>query len=151
MQPFLLYLAGPITGVSYGASTDWRKYVAEKLPKYIQGVSPMRGKKYLNKEKSVKDCYENRPLSSRKGITTRDRFDVMRCDMLFVNLEGAEKVSIGTVMEIAWADMLRKPIVIVMSKNNVHYHSMVRESAGFIVSSLDKAIQIAVAVLSPTL
>ena len=101
MKESLLYLAGPITGVSFDGCTDWREYVAGKLPKYIRGVSPMRGKKYLSNETAVKDAYENHPLSSSKGITCRDRFDTTRCDMVFVNFLGAKKASIGTVMEIA--------------------------------------------------
>lgn len=151
MKELLLYCAGPITGVSYGESTDWREYLASKLPPYIKAVSPMRGKNYLARENSIKDSYEEHPLSCQKGITCRDRMDVMRCDMIFVNFLGAKKVSIGSVMEVAWADAYRKPIVIVMQQDNIHSHAMIREVSGFIVSNLDDAIAIAVAVLSPTL
>jgi hypothetical protein len=151
MKEFLLYCAGPITGISYGESVDWREYVSKKLPKYIKAISPMRGKKYLAGEKKVKDSYEEHPLSSQKGITCRDRMDVMRCDMILVNFLGANKVSIGSVMEITWADAYRKPIVIVMEKDNIHSHAMIREVSGFIVSTLDEAIKIVIAVLSPTL
>ncbi|QQG44967.1 MAG: hypothetical protein HYW89_03095 [Candidatus Sungiibacteriota bacterium] len=151
MREFLLYCAGPITGVSFEGCTEWREYVAKKLPAHIKAVSPMRGKNYLAKEKLVKDSYAQHPLGSPKGITCRDRMDVMRCDLLLVNLLGAAKVSIGTVMEIAWADMLRKPIVIVMEKENIHSHAILREAAGFIVETLDEAVEIAIAVLSPTL
>ena len=151
MREFLLYCAGPISGVSYGESTDWREYVAGKLPVHIKAVSTMRGKKYLAGESKVKDSYEEHPLSCQKGITCRDRMDTMRCDMVLVNFLGAKSVSIGSVMEIAWADAYRKPIVVVMEKDNVHWHAMVREVSGFIVSDLDEAIKIVNAVLSPTL
>ncbi|MBI1957527.1 MAG: hypothetical protein HYS44_03690, partial [Candidatus Niyogibacteria bacterium] len=150
---FLLYCGGPITGVSYGESTDWRNYVGLKLPSHIRAMSPMRGKHYLANEKAIKDSYEGdgHPLSTRRGITCRDRMDVMRCDMLLANFLGAKKVSIGTVMEIAWADAWRKPIVVVMEKGNIHEHAILNQVAGFIVSNLDEAIELAVAVLSPTL
>ena len=151
MKEFLLYCAGPITGISYEESTDWREYVAKKLPKYIHAVSPMRGKKYLTNDKVIKDSYEEHALSSQKGITCRDRMDVMRCDAILVNFLGAAKVSIGSVLEIAWADAWRKPIIIVMEKENIHNHAMIREMAGFITDTLDNAIIIATAVLSPTL
>lgn len=151
MKEFLLYCAGPITGISYGESTDWREHVARKLPPHIIAVSPMRGKPYLANEKDIKDSYEEHPLSCQKGITCRDRMDVIRCDMILVNLLGANKVSIGSVMEVAWADAWRKPIIIVMEKDNVHSHAMLREVSGFIVSNLDEAIIIATTVLSPTL
>ncbi|HBC44955.1 MAG: hypothetical protein UX08_C0013G0006 [Candidatus Collierbacteria bacterium GW2011_GWB1_45_35] len=151
MKQFLLYCAGAITGISYAGSTDWREYVSQKLPPFITAVSPMRGKKYLSQEKNVKASYEDIPLSSQKGIMTRDRMDVMRCDMILVNLLGTEKVSIGSVMEVAWADAFRKPVILVMEKDNLHSHPMLREAAGFIVSDLDEAITIAIAVLSPTI
>lgn len=151
MKQYLLYCAGAITGISYAGSTDWREYVSEKLPPFITAVSPMRGKKYLSQEKTVKASYEEIPLSSQKGIMTRDRMDVMRSDMVLVNLLGTEKVSIGSVMEVAWADAFRKPVILVMEKDNLHSHPMLREAAGFVVSDLDEAITIAIAVLSPTL
>ena len=151
MKQYLLYCAGAITGISYAGSTDWREYVSKQLPPFITAVSPMRGKKYLSKEVSVKASYEDIPLSSQKGIMTRDRMDVMRCDMILVNLLGTEKVSIGSVMEVAWADAFRKPVILIMEKDNLHSHPMLREAAGFVVSDLDEAITIAIAVLSPTL
>ena len=143
-----LYLAGPITGLTYGDSVGWREYVSDQLPDYIVAVSPMRGKQYLEKEKVIGLSYEGIPLSCRKGITCRDRYSVMACDMLFVNLLGATKVSIGTCMEIAWADMLRKPIVLVMEQEgNVHQHPIIQECVGFHVHTLDDGIKIADAVL----
>lgn len=111
----------------------------------------MRGKKYLVDEEDIKDSYEEHPLGSQEGITCRDRMDVMRCDMILVNFLGADKVSIGSVMEIAWADAWRKPIIVVMEEDNIHSHAMIREVAGFIVPDLDEAIEIAIAALSPTL
>jgi hypothetical protein len=151
MKEFLLYCGGPITGVSYDLSVDWRKYVASKLPPHIIAVSPMRGKKYLANERNIADAYEEHPLSCQKGITCRDRMDVMRCDMGLYNFLGAKKVSIGSVMEIAWADSWRKPIVVAMEKDNIHSHAMLREVAGFVISDLDEAISIVVSVISPTL
>ena len=142
-----LYLAGPITGCSYDGATDWRDYVAKNLPDWISPVSPMRGKEYLSEETSIASAYEDIPLSCQKGITCRDRHGVMNCDMMMVNLLGAEKVSIGSVMEMGWADMIRKPFVLIMEPGNMHDHPMVKETAGFIVDTLDSGINIAKAVL----
>lgn len=71
--------------------------------------------------------------------------------MIFVNFLGAKIVSIGTVMEIAWADILRKPTIIVMEEDNIHYHKMIRGVVGFIVSDIDQAVQIALTTLLPDL
>ena len=123
-----VYLAGPITGLSYSGCTDWRKFAKDELKKYgILGVSPMRAKEYLNKEKNISDSYPEKILSCDRGITTRDRFDVMTSNLILVNFLGAKEKSIGTVGEIFWADAFRKPIVTIMEKDgNPHDHSMIR-------------------------
>jgi len=147
---FYVYLAGPITGCTYGESIDWRAYVSDRLPPWIRGVSPLRGKRYLEGEGKIADSYEEHPLSCAKGIITRDRWDAMNRDMLFANLLETEKISIGTIMEIAWADAARKPIVICMREGNPHWHAMVREAAGFVVPDLDMGIEIIKTLLTPT-
>lgn len=144
-----VYLAGPITGLSYGGCTDWRNYCIDELGKVgIKGLSPLRMKAYLEKSTSIKDVYNEHPLSTGKGITTRDRHDCQTCDVILVNFLGAKTVSIGTVLEIAWADAVRTPIVLVMEKeNNIHEHSMIRELAGFRVETLDEGLNIVKAIL----
>ena len=137
----LVYLAGPISGTSYNQSTGWRTRVANRIYPH-EALSPMRGKSYLSSEEAIADFYST-PLSCAKGIITRDRWDVMRCHVLLVNVLGATKVSIGTMMELAWADAYRKPVVLVMEKEgNPHDHAFVREIAGFWLPTLDEAIKI---------
>lgn len=149
----LIYLAGPISGLTYDGAVDWRNTVKETLDDaskgQIQCLSPMRHKDYLLNESKIKDDYEQ-ILSSQRGITARDRFDATRCDLLFVNFLGAKKVSIGTVLEIAWADSQRIPIILVMEdENNPHEHSMVRELCPFRVNNLEEGIEIAYKILMP--
>jgi nucleoside 2-deoxyribosyltransferase len=148
---FFVYLAGPIAGLTYDESVDWRQYVETNIAKGIRTLSPMRFKKYLRSEVPFKngDDYEQHPLGSRSGITARDRFDVMRSDLILANFLGAEIASIGTCIEIGWADMLRKPIVAVMDERNIHWHPIIRECAGFIVPTLDEAISVVKGVLLP--
>lgn len=87
-------------------------------------------------------------LSQARSVMTRDRFDATRCDVLFVNLLGAKAPSIGTVMEIAWADSKRTPIVCVMEKaGNPHEHMMVNEAIGFRVETLEDAVHVTKSIL----
>ena len=149
---FLIYTAGPITGLTYIGATDWREYVESRMPDHILTMSPMRGKQRLEleKEEVIKDSYENNPLTSEKGISARDFNDVQRADLLLVNFLGAERPSLGTAMEIAWAKVLNIPIVMVIDKEgNPHDHAMIRNACGFIVHDLDHAIDIVITVLSP--
>jgi nucleoside 2-deoxyribosyltransferase len=137
----LCYLAGPITGTTYDGSTSWRDSAIVELAKAgIIGISPMRGKDYLLDRTSISDAYDEYVLSTQKGIVTRDRWDCQRSDVVLVNVLGATKVSIGTVIELGWADAARRPIILVMDEGNPHDHAMVRELAGFIVPTLEQGL-----------
>jgi hypothetical protein len=141
-----VYLCGPITGASYSGAVDWRAFVAERLSEAaVCAVSPMRGKSYLAQVTKIASEYPQLALSSARGITTRDRWDATRCDILLANFCGAEKVSIGSVMEIAWADSRRIPIVVAMEKGNVHDHPMLRECAGYVLPTFDEAVSLILA------
>jgi nucleoside 2-deoxyribosyltransferase len=148
MRGNFVYLAGPITGCSYEGCTDWRDFAAQRLEEVgAHCLSPMRGKEYLKSESRIFDKYDNHVMSCSRGITTRDRFDCVTSDVVLVNLRGAAGVSIGTVMEIAWAFLTGVPVVCVMEKGNVHEHSMISESIGFRVDTLEEGISVVRAIL----
>ena len=152
-----VYLAGPITGLTYDEGQDWRVDVACALSDLgITAYSPLRAKNYLraigvlDNAGSADSAYLGlNPLSEPKGITTRDRFDCMGKDMVLANFLGATQVSIGTCIELGWADAARVPIVAVMEEDNLHRHAMVNEVAGFIVTTLEEAVGVIQAVLLP--
>jgi nucleoside 2-deoxyribosyltransferase len=150
----MVYLAGPITGLTFDTATDWRKQASDELWKsYIKCFSPLRGKEYLAQlEGTISGTGEEYAhlgvLSLPKGVITRDRFDATRCDVLLVNFLGATQVSIGTCFEIAWADAARIPIVCAMEeKGNPHIHMMVLEAIGYKVPTLAEALHIVKAIL----
>jgi nucleoside 2-deoxyribosyltransferase len=148
----LVYLAGPITGLNYAGATDWREYAKSALEPHIVGLSPMRGKHYLAQLQNISGTGEEYAhfgsLSLPRGVMTRDRFDATRCDVLFVNVLGAKSVSIGTVMEIAWADLKHIPVVCAIEKSgNVHEHMMINEAIGFRAETIDEALHYIKAIL----
>jgi nucleoside 2-deoxyribosyltransferase len=146
-----VYLAGPITGCSYNECTDWRQSIRDAVGPHIQTFSPMRGKERLKEKEAgsvIKDHYTDSALTTVKGINTRDHNDVKRADALFVNLLGAKRVSIGTVMEIAWARAYSKPIICIMEEDNIHHHSMLNYSCGYIVDTLAEGVEILNVLLS---
>ncbi len=150
MSKYLIYLAGPISGLSYSESTNWRQYVIDTLDPAIEGLSPLRKKEYLKGEESLGDQYSDWPLSTQRGIYARDRFDCHRSDVVLVNLLGTETVSIGTCMEIAWAAQNNTPVVLIMEPGNIHDHSMIREACPFIVNDIDSAVEVVHALLVPS-
>lgn len=165
-----VYLCGPITGLTAEeARYDWREDVSHKLSMnmrdgrpvlerfggdpFIRCLSPMRNKDHLNGIGvlgPVADYPGGSPLSTARGIVARDRYDTQRCDLVFCNLLGAKKVSIGSMIELGWCDSKRIPLVLVMEKDgNPHEHAMVRELADFHVTTVDDGIAIAKAILVP--
>jgi nucleoside 2-deoxyribosyltransferase len=143
-----VYLAGPITGCTYQGCTDWRKKAIERLKEFdIEGLDPMRAKSYLEAFVEMGNEY-NHPLSSARGIMTRDHWDCTRCDIVLVNFIGAKTVSIGTVMEVAWAWDNQIPVVMAIEESgNPHHHAMINEATGFRVQTLEEAIETVIAIL----
>jgi len=142
-----IYLAGPITGLNYEGATDWRESVSEQLLPGIIGVSPMRGKEYLKAIGTIGGTSEEAytrlsVISHPKGVICRDRWDISSCDAVLMNLLGAERVSIGTMIEAGWADAHRKPVIVVREPSNVHAHMMLDEIAGYTVQTLEEAVHI---------
>lgn len=144
-----VYLAGPITGLTYDDGQDWRLRAAAQLDQLgVRALSPLRGKDYLRSFGKLEDQYVGvHALSEPAGIVTRDRNDCTKSDVVLANFLGAERVSIGTVMECAWADLARVPLVLVMEPDNIHQHAMVRQVAGYIVDDLDEAVAITATIL----
>jgi nucleoside 2-deoxyribosyltransferase len=148
-----VYLAGPITGLSFNGCTEWRDWAKQQLEAAgIAAFSPMRAKDYLSHLEKISgtgDEYQHLGVfSNQQAVVTRDNFDVHRCDVLLVNLLGAKSVSIGTMFEMAWAFQKKTPIVCVIEpEGNPHEHMFVREAIGFRVPSLEEAVHAIKAIL----
>ena len=140
-----VYLAGPIRYTSYVSATGWRDDVAGVLRAAgIEPLSPMRGKGYLRNETVINGPFGNgsypQALSTPAAINGRDRFDVMSSDIIFMNLLGADKVSIGTMIEVGWADAYRKPILLIDKDGSLHDHAMVRHAASWVFDNMIDAV-----------
>lgn len=151
-----VYLAGPIGGLNYSDTTDWREQATRLLHAHhskIEGFSPMRGKQFLDTNQIIDASvtpYEH-PLATSKGIMTRDFNDCKNADVILVNM-GIDhpKLSLGTVMEIAFAYSLQIPVVMVdNSKFQYANHPMIKEAVGFLAKDLTEAVKITASILLP--
>lgn len=138
------YLCGPMTGQTVDQCSGWRELAAERLGDLYHCVSPLRGKDYLppgplsafaNIENEV-----GAVLSGAKGILHRDTWDVRRCDITFAIFQDTEIVSIGSVMEIAFAHAFHKPIVAVIDER--HRHPFIVEAVTHLCPDYDTAIEV---------
>ena len=138
-----VYLAGPIAGLTYGQAVDWRTLVSSSLnSNKTECLDPLRGKSYLASMGAISPGEYSQPLSTSKAITRRDMFDTLRATCLFVNLLESKRVSIGTVMEIAWAYQNQIPTVVVMEKGNLHEHAMIEEASTYVVETLEEGVEV---------
>lgn len=132
-----VYLAGPITGLSYKEATQWRKEIAKDL--YSLGYSvldPMHKKDFLSKKKQLKNNYYNNIITKQDNIFLTDEFRVNSSDIILVNFLNAKQVSIGTTVEIAIARNKKKLVILIMDKNNIHNHIFI--TSGCIIAKSNK-------------
>ncbi len=153
-----VYLSGPMAGLTQQEATDWREKVAHALRRAsITPLSPMRDLTYRSKDSRISASNDvddgvrsfDPAMTTDRGINTRDYNDTITSDLIFIYLLGAKKVSIGTVIEIAWAYERRIPTVVVMeNEGNLHDHAMLRDMISYRVDTLDRGIEVALSVLN---
>jgi nucleoside 2-deoxyribosyltransferase len=134
----LVYLAGPISGVTDSEATPWREQFKALLKPDIGCLSPLRDQTDNNPDYPL----TMEKVRHGKGSVARDRMDIMRCDLVVANFIGAERVSIGSVGEVFWADAYRKPVILIMEDNrpeNPHFHLFILELASWRFTSLGEA------------
>jgi len=138
-----IYLARPISGQSFEEVQDYYDQTKEYLTDMGYDVlSPMTGKQELRTELEFKaQGYDNIPVATNHAIYNRDQWMVRQSDMVYANLMSSNgRVSIGAMMEIAWAAMLGKHVIVAMEKDNIHQHAFVLEAAGTIFNNHEDVI-----------
>lgn len=138
MRTRKIYLAGPITGLTYAEATGWRTLVQQILrPTGIECFSPLLGADVINDD-----------MATDRAIMSRDYHDVVTSDLIIANFLGAIEKSTGTIMELGFAYAHRIPVIGVMEREgNAHDHPMVREALAYRVTSIEMAASIARRVL----
>ena len=143
MNKHLCYVAGPMSGCSWDTANDWRERVRVALSAKYKVLTPLRGKD-LCREKDGFAAADQAAVPGYydRDIVRRDIYDVSRADVVLVNYLGAERVSIGTVMEQARAFVQGKYVVLVMEpEGNLHDHCFVREHCCIQFYTLEEAVR----------
>lgn len=132
-------LVGPITGYPFEVVAKWRKEFCANPPQGMVGIDPLRKRSELATSAVVAGEYPKHRLASKKGILAQNKFDVMRSSAILANFLGADRLSLGSVIELALAFQAWKRIVVVMEKENPHDHPYVRSCADVVVETMDEA------------
>jgi nucleoside 2-deoxyribosyltransferase len=142
-----VYLAGAITGLSYGDALGWRLETAGKLMELGYDVlSPMRHKLHL------KDEFEQKTLPAHHALFrdpfARDMHDIERSTYVIVNMTPSHAVgpSVGTLVELGTAWARGKYIIVVdgLLDDDPDYklHPFVNGCARDVFATLDEAVDL---------
>lgn len=126
-----VYLSGPMIGYPYKEITDWRKEAERALnTERTRCLAPTRS-----------FSENNIPYETDRWINRRDFFDCTRADCLLVNFLGMKHISIGTVMEIAWAYQKHIPVICICEPGGPQKHPMLQDSITQEVRTLSEGIK----------
>ena len=132
----VIYLAGNIHGLEREDCEGWRKRAKEKLDDYdIKTFSPIRGNSI---DMQGYDCDD---LSGR-GAVQRDLGDIDNADLVLAKMDFP---GIGTSMEIMYAGIRHKPVLLITTSDKVKNHYWIRYFATRIFSNLEDALDYIIA------
>jgi len=138
-----IYTVGPISGKGAEEVFGYFNGIKNELSSYGYDVySPLNGKTKLRNEIEFKaKGYEDFPTATNHAIFGRDHWMVSQSDIIYANFIGCgDRVSIGSMMELAWASHLGKHVVIAMEDDNIHNHAFVLEAADIIYDNHESAL-----------
>lgn len=141
-----VYLGGPILGNTKSQANDWRYAAALELNTHgIVGVSPLRCEPLIGDTYST--VYDDPRFGTARAITSKNWHDVRSCDMILAYFPEGDRVSLGTVAEMSWAFALGKPAIVVSTDQRIFTHPVLSHTAGWLLSSLDEAMDVAIGIL----
>lgn len=138
-----MYLAGPITGLTFVEAAAWRDRATFLLGvEDVDTLDPLRGKEHLAGTGPLPNDFDG-------GLeaVAQDLDDVHRSDVVLANFEGCRSISAGTMAELGYAKATQAQVVSVVPRGNPHDHIFVKYISSRVVETLDDGIQAVLEVL----
>jgi hypothetical protein len=136
-----IYCVHSISGQSADSVFEYYTRTAKALTEYGYNVfHPMIGKNFLRTEMSFKAVDYRHPLTCNHSIFNRDRWMVLKADVIYANFLGTKIVSIGSMFELAWASFNNKLVIVTMEEDNIHRHAFVMEGASTIFTTEEETL-----------
>lgn len=168
-QTKLVYLCGPISGLTFKGCNGWREYVKYELEKEtidyplcheeyghrkeslcvpkFKCLNPMRGEEdFLGKVQGKIPALfgpldPDNPLAQDSVQNARDTWDVKEADILFANFTGAKIGSLGTAGEMAIGWWLHKFVLMIAEPDNLHaQHGLLKNWASLILPTVEDGV-----------
>jgi len=147
-----VYLAGPVLGQTKGQANIWRQQVDAALRDctdgQIVGISPLRCEPAIGSVYAAN--YADPKFGSARAISSKNLYDTKNCDITLVYLPPPVKgqpVSLGAIIELAWAYALGKPTVLVTEDPRMLSHPLVSTCSSWVVPNLEDAIVLIIGIL----
>ena|ERR1035437_2987036 len=136
-----IYCVHPISGQTADSVFEYYTRTAKTLSEYGYEVfHPMIGKNFLRTELKFKSADYRHPLTNNHAIYERDKFMVLKADVIYANFIGTKIVSMGSMFELAWASFNNKLVIVTMEEDNIHRHAFVLEAASTVFSTEAEAL-----------
>jgi nucleoside 2-deoxyribosyltransferase len=139
-----IYLAGPISGLTFEEAVGWRNEIAPIVRELGYDVfDPLKGKEFLKGVGEISPATSQHlsVLSQHPNIVAIDLFRVRQSDILLINFHGCRRVSIGTCVEVTVAHEMGKLVILIMDESNVHNHPFITQNS-IVVKNMDEAITV---------
>ena len=141
-KPFYIYCVHAMSGLKWEEVESYYKRAKTDLDAMgYYTMHPMCAKSELKGNKFDPKAGETgNSVVSAHGITRRDHWMVRKSDIVFADLSGCKKKSIGSISEIATAYELGKHTIGVMEKGSVHEHAFMSEQLDVTFETYEEAI-----------
>jgi nucleoside 2-deoxyribosyltransferase len=152
-----VYLAGPITGLTFSIANAWRQRVVDSSYPSIEFLNPLR----YDRDDLETFQHRSAAFDGLKNIVRRNYHDVQRSDVILACFENCAptNISLGSVYELAWGYALRKPTIAVIPglteessmeaardmaqrPSTSYNHPYLKEAVDYLTDNLDEAIKI---------
>lgn len=142
MSHLIVYCARPITGCKFNEIEAYYRRITTRLSAIsIQVFIPAWRRDFHEGDRKPESDGSWASPEIDRDIKEGDKWLVQHSDILFANLVDAVQASIGSAMEIAWADDVGVKSVVVMDKSGIHRHPFVCNCAARIYSTEEEALR----------
>lgn len=140
-----VYLAGPILGKTVGEANNWREQMRRDLGVYnIHGISPLRCEP-PGIDGVYAGSYDDPKFGHMRAIASKNVFDTKSCDLVLAYMPKESRnpiPSLGTIIEMAYAWAIGKPVVLVTDDEFLLQHPLVMASASWVLPDLPSAVDL---------
>lgn len=138
---YKIYLVGFISGEHMKECVEWRKKIVmhyRALDWDIIFLDPLNGKDLESIDKE--GLNSNIP---QKAFLHRDYKCVTEADLIIANMNtfGSTRPSIGSIYEMAWAWVLRKPLILITKDSIYKDHPFTKDTYSVVVESVEELIE----------